>query len=124
MSLATDLSCSDKHPSQPSGLWLFRVPFFMWLGTNTLVPSAEAGPVVEEAGAGHGGWAWPSNRRGDKNQEGETQEGALSRASSVLEEVRQLLEPGGAQERARRPFPKGERAGRVTQAHNPKNTTE
>lgn len=80
--------------------------------------------MVEEAGAGHGGWAWPSNRRGDKNQEGETQEGALSRASSVLEEVRQLLEPGGAQERARRPFPKGERAGRVTQAHNPKNTTE
>lgn len=37
MSLATDLSSFDKHPTQPLGLWLFRTPSFMWLGTGTVV---------------------------------------------------------------------------------------
>lgn len=85
-SLATDLSCFDKHPAQPSGLWLFRVPSFMWLGTNALVPGAEAGPGVEQAGAGNGGWACGAPQatgRGDWNpavpetrpHQGTTQEG-------------------------------------------------
>ena len=32
----------------------------MWLGTNALVPRAEAGP----GGRRHGGLAWPSNGEG------------------------------------------------------------
>lgn len=72
--LATDLSCFDKPSSQALGLWLFRVPSFMWLGTNRLGLS-----LVEAAGAGHGGQAWPSNVKGDQAQQGTTQQGwALS----------------------------------------------
>lgn len=64
MSLAADLSCFDKHPSQPSGLWLFCMPSFMWLGTNLWSPEQRLGLGV---GTGYGGWAWPSNVRGGWN---------------------------------------------------------
>lgn len=47
-SLAADLSCFDKHPAQPSGLWFFRVPSFMWLGTKLWSPQL--------CGAGNGAW--------------------------------------------------------------------
>lgn len=87
----------------------------MWLGTNTLVPGAEAGPGVEEAGAGCGGWAWPSDRREDKAWEGKTQEGLAQQG----EHCPKGGQGSGGARRGRgedkRPFPKWGAGGRSHQ---------
>lgn len=121
VSLATDLSRFNKHPSQALGLWLFLALSFMWSGTNAPLPqSPEQRPGLGWRGLGMASGAGlaktPEGSLGSLLQGDEARPGNNTGGmSSVLKEgslggpggARQLQEPGGVLREDREAIPEG-----------------